>query len=245
MTPHEWFQEHRPAFVIRTLEPDEERTFREHLLGCEECRTEVDRIERELAWLPMAARPVTPRPGLTRRMVDGVLGRRAGLPRWLVPASIAASVVLAATAWGWAAAMIREVEGEVASEHQRLVTQLAMARDTLDILRNADRVRHASITMGDHHGGMLIFADDRAHRWNVVVYGLPAPHAGEVCQFWFITETGMVRSVPVRTDASAPALLTLPMPPTGGHVMGGALTMEPEGSNGASPEGPELAHLML
>ncbi|HXI19766.1 MAG TPA: anti-sigma factor, partial [Gemmatimonadales bacterium] len=147
--------------------------------------------------------------------------------------------------WIFAATMIRGIEGAVAFEHGRLVHQLAMARDTLDILRNADRVRHASITMGDHHGGLLIFADDQAHRWNVVVYGLPAPNAGQVCQFWFITESGMVRSVAVQTDARSPALLTLPMPPTGGHVMGGALTMEPVGSTGAQPEGPELAHLML
>jgi hypothetical protein len=120
-----------------------------------------------------------------------------------------------------------------------------MVRDTLAIMRSADRVRHASIRMGNQHGGMVIFADDRTHRWNVVVYGLPAPLPGEVCQFWFITDTGMVRGVEVKNDGRWPAFMTLPMPPSGGAVMGAALTLEPEGSASAAPRGKELAHLMM
>jgi hypothetical protein len=125
------------------------------------------------------------------------------------------------------------------------VAQLAMARDTLGIIRQAEVVRHASITMGEHKGGLLIFADQRTHRWNVVVYGLPAPNAGQVCQFWFITDNGMVKGVQVKTGMGAPAFLTLGMPNTPGRVMGAALTMEVEGSSSLTPKGAELAHLVL
>ncbi len=231
--------------VIRALEPDEERSFRDHLVGCTECRAEVEGSEQALAWLPMGVTPVTPRPGLTRALVDSAIGGRRRLPSWLVPVALAASVALSAGSWLWAWSTIRAFEGEVVTERKQLTRQLAMARDTLGIIRQAGMVRHADITMGAYRGGLIIFADERTHRWNVMVYGLPAPHAGQICQFWFITDSGMVKSVPVQTQVGAPAFVTLGMPSAPGRVMGAALTIESEGSSGSIPEGPQLAHLML
>ncbi len=245
MSTHDWFIEQRTAFVIRSLEPDEERAFREHLLGCAECREEVERVEQELRWLSMGAGPVTPRPGLTHTLVQGTLGARPRPGRWLVPAALAASLVLALGAWFWAFRTVQAFEGQLAAERDRLGRELMLARDTLGIIRQAAMVRHATIAKGDMRGGMLIFADERTHRWNVVIYGLPASAAGETCQFWFITDGGMVRSVEVKTDGRSPAFLTLGMPPGAAVVRGAALTMEPEGSVGSAPAGPELAHLMM
>jgi hypothetical protein len=245
MTAHDWFIEHRTPFVIRSLPPDEERSFADHLPGCVECREEVARIERELAWLPMGVAPVSPRPGLTRDLVQGALGGSRGSGRWVVPVALAASVALAAGAWIWAVAQVRGFERVVRQEHGRLTQELAMARDTLDIFRQAAMVRHAAITMGEKKGGLVIFADERTHRWNVVVYGLPAPDPGHVCQFWFITDNGMVRSVEVKTGVNTPAFLTLGMPATPGKVMGAALTVEAAGSKSPGPQGTELAHVMM
>jgi hypothetical protein len=244
MTAHDWFVEHRTAFVIRALEPDEERSFREHLAGCADCRAEVAREERELAWLPMGVTPVAPRPGLTRALADRAIGGRAPR-RWLVPVALAASLTLAVGSWLWAWSTVRAFEGEVADERELLTRQLAMARDTLGIIRQAAMVRHADVTMGEQKGGLLIFADETTHRWNVMVYGLPAPRPGQVCQFWFITDSGMVKSVPVPTGSGAPAFMTLGMPNAPGRVMGAALTVEATGSRSTTPEGPQLAHLML
>lgn len=245
MSTHDWFIEQRTAFVTRTLEPDEERAFREHLQGCVDCQEEVARAEQELRWLPMGAAPVAPRPGLTHSLVQETLGTRRPAPRGLVPAVLAASLVLALGAWFWAYRAVHAFEGQLASERERLGRELMLARDTLGIIRQAAMVRHTSIVKGEMRGGMLIFADERTHRWNVVIYGLPASRAGETCQFWFITEQGMVRSVEVKTDGLRPAFLTLGMPPGDAVVRGAALTMEPEGSSGAAPKGPELAHLEL
>lgn len=238
MTAHEWFIEHRSALVARTLESDEERLFHEHLPGCAECRAEVDRLERELAWLPMGTEPVTPRPGLTRRLVEGAIGRRRRSWSWVLPVALAASLVLVAGSW------FRE-RGTLRADREALRHELAMVRDTLGIIQSAAKVRYASITMGQQQGGLVIFADERTHRWNVVVYGLPAPAPGEVCQFWFITDEGMVRSVEVRAAQRGPAFMTLPMPPRGGTVMGAALTIEPAGSSGDQPQGTQLAKLMM
>ena len=238
MTSHDWFIEHRAPFVTRSLEPDEERAFREHFTGCQRCRDAVAEIERELAWLPMATGPVTPRPGLTRVMVQSVLGERRPIPRWVVPAALVASLVLAVGAWAWA---IRRV----AATEARLMGALIDTRDTLSIIRDAGRVRHASITMNGQTGGLVLFADDRTHRWNVVVYGLPAPRRGEICQFWFITDQGMIRGREVKSGGRTPAFLTLPMPNDTSHIMGAAITLEPEGSIGTAPLGKQLVHLML
>ncbi len=245
MTAHQWFVEHRTDFVARTLEPDEERSFTEHLAGCADCRAAIARLEQELAWLPMGLAPVPPRPGLTRALVGGALGERRGPPRWLVPLALAASLALSLGAWFWALGTTRAFERQLSAERERLVQELAMTRDTLGIMQEAGLVRHASISMGDKQGGLLIFADERTHRWNVVVYGLPASAPDEVCQFWFITESGMVRGVEVKTDGRSPALLTLPMPPNARNVMGAALTIEPMGASGAAPAGVELVHLMM
>ena len=99
--------------------------------------------------------------------------------------------------------------------------------------------------MNGQKGGIVLFADDRTHRWNVVVYGLPAPRRGEICQFWFITDRGMIRGVEVKSGGSIPAFLTLPMPNDTSHFMGAAITLEPEGSVSTAPRGKQLVHLML
>ena len=52
MTAHAWYIENRAAFVARSLERGEERTFRDHLVRCDECTREVARLERELGWTP-------------------------------------------------------------------------------------------------------------------------------------------------------------------------------------------------
>ncbi len=246
MTPHQWFIEHRTDFVIRSLEIDEERLFHEHLPGCPECRAEVERIEQELAWLPMASDPVIPRPGLTRSLVDNAIGvRRRTTSQWTAPLAMAASLVIALGSMGWARNAVDNARAEFASQRAALSNELSMARDTLGIIQTAAKVRYASITMGKQQGGLVLFADEKTHRWNVVVYGLPSPGPNEVCQFWFITDEGMVKGVQVKTGERGPAFMTLPMPPKGGNVMGAALTLEPMGSTEEKPMGTQLAKVML
>ena len=224
MTPHDWFVEHRTAYATRLLDPADERTFVEHLRGCEECRGEVAAIERELAWLPMGAAPATLRPGLARRIFDGIVEpRRTRLVRRVSQQRVER---LAATL----------------DAHDR---RLAALSDTLSIMRGASRVLQTSITMDGHQGGMMIFADERTHRWNVVVHGLPPAPRGEMYQFWFVAEDGMVRGVQLDLRNSHPAFFTVGMPSTGGRVMGAALSVEDVSAPGNAGPGRMLAHLML
>jgi hypothetical protein len=241
MNPHDWFVENRPAFVARTLELGEERTFAEHLQQCDDCATAVARLERELGWLPMGLRPVAPRPGLSRRVAGEILDPPH---RWRrrMPALAAAAALL--MAGGTALSARREqhyLEGVIATREQRLMA----LEDTLSVLRQAQEVQQASISMDGHRGGLLIFQDAVSHRWCVIVHGLPPAPSGNVYQFWFITQNGMVRSVELNLDTARPAFMTVPMPNVKAPVMGAALTVEPMLNRSTEPRGVQLAHLVF
>jgi hypothetical protein len=242
MTPHDWFVEHRAAYATRLLDPADERAFDEHLRGCEECRTAVATVERELAWLPMGAVPAPLRPGLARRIFDDIVEpRRTRLIRRAAPWAIAASLLFAAASW----TLSREQVGRLAATLAARDRRLAALTDTLSIMRQASRVLQTSITMDGHQGGMMIFADEKTHRWNVVVHGLPPAPKGEMYQFWFVAEDGMVRGVQLDLRNSHPAFFTVGMPSTGGRVMGAALSVEDVSAPGTAGPGRMLAHLML
>lgn len=240
MNAHDWYVENRSAFVARALEPEEEQTFRDHLPRCEECRREVARLEADLAWLPMAARPAVPSPGLTHRIVGRVL-RRPGRGASLVPWAAAAAAVLVAGGSAWQLRGDRDqLRAQLAEREHRLMA----VEDTLSVLRQARQVTQASIAMEGRQAGLVIFQDPVTHRWGVVVHGLPPAPAGSVYQFWFITTSGMIRSVEVPAEENRPAFLTVSMPGKSAPVMGAALTMEPMvDRSGDEPRGPELAHV--
>lgn len=247
MTSHDWYVEHRNAFVTRSLEPDEAKAFAEHLAGCEECSREVARAERELAWLPMGTRPAAVRPGLNRRLADRVLGYSRW--RWNHLTTVAAAAALVLAVIGFGAGRMSGGSPEVAEKLQAQLAGSEAGRaallDTLSVLRGASRIVQADFQMDDKPGGLFIFADERTHRWNVVVHGLPPAGPDQKYQFWFITDDGMVRGVEVHPDSMGPALMTMEMPPTGGSVLGAALTVEPMDGVSSAPRGKELVHLIL
>lgn len=240
MTPHDWYIENRAAYVARALEPREERLFADHLGRCEECAREVAGLERDLGALPMAVAPAVPRPGLSHQLADAVLRR----PSWWQRAApgLAAAAVILAAGLGFRE---RSARGAAEAALARRDHQLAALRDTLSIIREAQRVVQQDIAMDGHKGGLVIFDDPVTHRWNVVMHGLPAAPADSVYQFWFITRTGMVRSVELRGDSDHPAFATVAMPDAPGPVMGAALTVEPAVSRTPEPSGPMLAHVQF
>jgi hypothetical protein len=240
---HEWFIEHRLEYATRTLDPEDAKTFEAHLRGCEECRSEVAAIEEDLRWLPMGLPPVAPRPGFKRRVVQHAL--RAGAAprrRWVLPAALAASGLLVASGWYLGRSRAEAIRREL--EQQQAV--VAALKDTLSIMR-AGRVLQADFEVGHSRGGVLIFADEVTHRWNVVIHGLPPAPAGYRYQFWFICADNMVRGKEVAADTLRPTMFTtgMPQPESCPAVKGAALTEEPVADGKGPPRGKSLAHLML
>lgn len=240
MTPHDWYVEHRAAYVARALESREERLFADHLSRCEECKRGIAALERDLGALPMATAPAAPRPGLTHQLADAVLRRPS---RWRrVGPVLAAAAILLAAGLGVRERAARSAAEEALADRDH---QLAALRDTLSIMRDAQLIVQRDVAMNGHKGGLVIFDDPVTHRWNVVLHGLPPAPAGSVYQFWFITETGMVRSVELRAGPDRPAFATVGMPNTPGAVMGAALTVEPAVNRTSEPSGPMLVHVQF
>ena len=248
MTSHDWFVEHRTAYAARTLDREEERAFVDHLARCEECSREVERLAIDLGWLSMGVSPAAVRPGLLRRIADRTLG--VGRWRWthMTTTAVAASLLLAVVAYGAGRkerAGLREERRELQARLATMEQDREALSDTLSVMRSAGRVLQASFEMENREGGLLIFADERTHRWNIVVHGLPPAGPERVYQFWFITDDGMVRGATIHPDPAGPAFMTLGMPPTGGAVLGAALTVEPMDAVSGGPKGEEVVHLML
>jgi anti-sigma-K factor RskA len=242
VSAHDWFVEHRVEYATRILDDDDLATFEAHLAHCEDCRREVSRIESELAWLPMSLPPVAPRPGLRRHIIQHVLdGATVSRPRWVLPAAVAASVVLAVAGWAAGRQRAETLEAEVAA----LENRTAALEDTLSVIRRAGRVLQASVEMGDRRGGLVIFDDETTHRWSVVVHGLPPAPPGTGYQFWFVCAEGMVRGPGIPVVGAGPMMFTTGMPETGGAVLGAALTVEPLDTQTGPPRGKQLAHLLL
>lgn len=245
MNPHDWFAEHAVEYVTRTLDAEDTRAFEAHLGECDACRREVAEIERDLEWLPMGLPPATPSPGFRERIVAGVMARQRPARRvsWALPAALAASLLLAAGGWYLGGTRSRALEREL--EAQR--TAVAALQDTLSIMRQAGRILQATFEDGRTSGGVLIFADEVTHRWNVVIHGLPPAPQGYQYQFWFICADGMVRGTEVAAESSRPTMFTtgMPQPESCPEVKGAALTEEPVADGQGPPRGKPLAHLML
>jgi anti-sigma-K factor RskA len=245
MNPHDWFAEHAVEYATRTLDAEETRAFEAHLGQCDACRREVAEIERDLGWLPMGLPPAAPSPRFRERVVADVLAKRRRVRRvsWELPAALAASLLLALGGWylggARAGALARELESQRAA--------VAALQDTLSIMRQAGRILQATFEDGRTSGGVLIFADEVTHRWNVVIHGLPPAPRGYQYQFWFICDDGMVRGTEVAAETSRPTMFTtgMPQPESCPQVKGAALTEEPVADGQGPPRGKPLAHLML
>ncbi len=240
MKAHDWFIEHRLDFVARALEPGDDRLFREHIARCEECRRATEATEHDLAWLPIGAGPVAPRPGFTRRVVQEVAHPTPAWRRWAGPTAAAAALILAAGLWRSGAGRAGQLEQALREAN----LALAATQDTLSVFRRAERILQASVEVDGRRGGLLIFADETTHRWKVVVHGIPRPAEGRY-RFWFITADGMVHGAEIECDERTPAVLTLDMPEGARGIRGGALTLEPATGDPTKPRGRELAHLEL
>ena len=143
MNPHDWYVENRAAFVARSLERDEERTYRDHLAHCDECAAEVEKLEQDLAWLPMGVAPVAPAPGLPRRMTGAILDR-PGVWRRRLPYGLAAATLLFSVGLG----LKDRAEGTrlrslLADSQSRMMA----LEDTVSVLRTARQVTQIPISM--------------------------------------------------------------------------------------------------
>ncbi|KOY17626.1 anti-sigma factor [Paenibacillus xylanivorans] len=96
---HEEWSDLAPVYVLGGLEAEEVAAFEAHLAHCESCRQEVRELQEVTGFLPLAAEPVAPPPGMRARVLGNVLGHAqesAGTKPATAPAKPEAPAVLQA-----------------------------------------------------------------------------------------------------------------------------------------------------
>jgi anti-sigma-K factor RskA len=118
-TTHEEFDSIAALDAVGAATPEEERTLRDHLATCADCRRARDDYGNAASMLARALEPVAPPNDVRDRVIDAVaddesnvvdLSSRRGSHRWWL--ATAATLFLAL--WGW-----REIGIRVAREHVR------------------------------------------------------------------------------------------------------------------------------
>ncbi|MEK4433582.1 anti-sigma factor domain-containing protein [Paenibacillus sp. FSL K6-2862] len=71
---HEEWSDLAPMYVLGGLEAEEVEAFEAHMATCEACRQEVKELQEVIGFLPHAAEPVAPPPGMRARVLGNVLG---------------------------------------------------------------------------------------------------------------------------------------------------------------------------
>ncbi|WJH31539.1 anti-sigma factor [Paenibacillus sp. CC-CFT742] len=71
---HEEWSDLAPMYVLGGLEAEEVEAFEAHMATCEACRQEVKELQEVTGFLPHAAEPVAPPPGMRARVLGNVLG---------------------------------------------------------------------------------------------------------------------------------------------------------------------------
>jgi hypothetical protein len=72
MTDHDRYEQDIGAYLLGALPPLEAEVFERHLMGCEECQTEMQRLRPAAEALPRAVEAFEPPPSLKRSLMDVV-----------------------------------------------------------------------------------------------------------------------------------------------------------------------------
>jgi hypothetical protein len=174
---------------------------------------------------------------LTIRLKERVLHRRNRLWSRMSGLGVAATLLLAVSAWVGTQRHIASLQTAVVmgQEHQRAL------EDSLTSIVGAERVVHQTIAHPGYQGGVLIFYDDDTQWWNVGVHGLPPARAGEVYQIWFVTRDGIVPGPELHPVGVHPTFVTFRLNPANRDPIGAKLTIEPVSGPDDRPVGVELA----
>jgi anti-sigma factor RsiW len=184
MNDHDRHQDEIGAYLLSALEPAEQAAFEQHLAGCPECRSEVDRLRVAADALPRSVEPFEAPPALKRSLMEAVredaarnaaapvrkpLRERLGLDRLLGSmrpelAWVSAAFVLAVgIALGVAVSELSS--GDSPASHRSVAA-------VVDRSRVPDASATLTVPTGDRGPAQLR------------VSGLPAPKQGQVYEIW-------------------------------------------------------------
>ena len=226
--PHTDHAENIGAYALGALPELDAQVFERHLMSCEECQTELLRLNEAVEALPRSVTPHSAPASLRASLMETVRAEAAParprrrfsfpeLPR-LRPA----------IAWAAAACVLAAVGGYGASE---------LARDDSD----GGRTLSAQIDeerLGARGSASLTVPDDDGPGSVLMVSGLPDPGSGRAYQVW-VERDGTIESAAV-FDVDAGGNGAAAVPQALDDVTAVMVTREPRGGSRAPSEAPIL-----
>ena len=181
MSEHERFEADLAPYLLGALDPEEERGLEVHLLGCDHCRAELDRLRVAADALPRSVHQVTPPPSLKAGLMavverEAASGAAAAAPRrtpWRARLVPGLTRLRPATV-GVGAALLLAV-GIAAGVG---IAQLGDSGEARVLSAQVDDARAPSATAS------LLVPEDGAEGAILRVDGMPVLPAGRVYQLW-------------------------------------------------------------
>jgi anti-sigma-K factor RskA len=175
------------AYALHALDPEDERTFEEHLARCGECREHVAAFHETTAAMAYDVEAPQPPTALRERVLTRARSERpnvVALPerrRWVFPATagLAAAAASAAIALGiWALTLSSNLTDERAA--------LDGSRDVINVLSREDATR---IGLSGAEGQLVV--EDDGDAW-LVVFDLARAPDEMTYEIWVADETETV-----------------------------------------------------
>lgn len=241
-------QEDLALYAMHALANGERAAIREHLAGCEACRTELAAVSGDLALVAMSAEQHSLPTGARQRFLERIgaatepdnkvanIGDypvtakppRQSVRTWIPWTAVAALLVIAITL----GVQLYLVRLDLQRETGLASAQMAeshRAREVLDVL-TAHEAQRVLLTAGSPHPTPTARAVYLASRGALVLQAnnLAAIDAGKTYELWIIPANG---SAPIpaglfRPDAAGSASLVLPQIPTGVQAKAFGVTIE-------------------
>jgi len=209
------------AYALHALDPEEERTFEEHLAHCDECRGHVAGFQEVGALLAHDVEAPPPPPALRQRILDGARAERPNVVplrerrRWVVPVAAAAAVAASFAAVGlgiWAASLSSRLDDERAA--------LDGSEQAVSVLAREDADR---IPLSGANGTLVV--DSSGSAW-LVVFGLDAAPSDKTYEAWIVHDEGTTPAGLFRGGGSHTVVKLVRKVPPGSSV---AVTLERAG----------------
>jgi anti-sigma-K factor RskA len=200
------------AYALNALDPDDERTYEEHLRHCPRCREELGELQEAAAALAFLAEAPAPPPDLGDRIVAAALAERPNVVpmrrRWTTPALAAAAAAAAGIAIGigiWAAS---------------LSSELSDSRDVVALVADQNATR---VPVSGANGTLVVARDGEAA---LLFTDLERAPDGKTYQVWVI-EGDTPLPAGVFDGGEGTSVVPVERPVSPGAVV--ALTVEPDG----------------
>jgi anti-sigma-K factor RskA len=247
---HDEYKEMIPVHALSALEAADERVLSDHLVGCAECRRELDEWQSTTAGLALEAAPLEPSPQVRETILTEIREVKIEPPSAKVVPFVApkkniwnsfgslgaiaatllflALVVYVVLLWKENRALQSQV-ATIASENRRVKKDLELSLAAVKLISSpGSRMAELNATPMAPGAAAKIAFDKTGHAM-LMASGLPAAPAGKEYQLWFIVGGEKMPGKTFATDNAGSGMLIDQVPAAAMRSAVFAITMEPKG----------------